>query len=338
MDNLIHTLTGIAISQAGLNRKTRFATLTLILASNAPDIDVLTALKGSLTYLRYHRGITHSLLGIIALAFLIWGLMLWLGKRTRPKPGLPLDGRWLLLAALLGTGSHLLLDFTNAYGVRPFLPFSGRWYAWDIMPIIDPLLLALFLLGLGVPWLLRVVSEEVGARKPRWAPGAVFCLGAMIVLWGIRGFAHRRALSILDSHTYSGENPGRFSALPQTLSPFIWTGVVETENSIHVLHVNSLDANSEPEELSTFEKPQMSPPLRAALETRAGKIFLNFARFPWAQVDEDDQGYTVSISDLRFARGSPQSLGFTLKVKLDKSLSIRSEAFYFGSAPEPGRD
>ena len=46
MDNLTHTLTAIAISQTGLNRKTRFATLTLILASNAPDIDILAGLQG----------------------------------------------------------------------------------------------------------------------------------------------------------------------------------------------------------------------------------------------------------------------------------------------------
>ena len=107
----------------------------------------------------------------------------------------------------MGTGSHLLLDFTNAYGVRPFLPFSGRWYAWDIMFIFDPLLLVLFFWAWRVPWLLRLVSEEVGARKPRLVPGAVFCLGAMVALWGIRDFAHRRALSILDSRTYSGEVP-----------------------------------------------------------------------------------------------------------------------------------
>ena len=127
MDNLTHTLTAIAISQTGLNRKTRFATVTLILAANAPDIDIVAALKGSVAYLKYHRGITHSFVGTIALAILIWGLMCWLGKRVQPKPRLPLNPRWLLLAALLGTGSHLLLDFTNAYGVRPFLPFSGRW-------------------------------------------------------------------------------------------------------------------------------------------------------------------------------------------------------------------
>ncbi len=331
MDNLTHTLTAIAISQTGLNRKTRFATLTLILAANAPDIDLLWGLKNGVTYLKYHRGITHSFVGITAIAIILWGLMYWVGKKFRPKPGLPLNTRWLLLAAFLGTGSHLLLDFTNAYGVRPFLPFRGRWYAWDIMPIIDPLLLAILIVGLAVPWLLRLISEEVGAPKRRWSPGAVFCLAAMVALWGIREFAHRRALSILDSHIYSGENPERFSALPVAVNPFTWTGVVETESSFHVARVDALDANDLPEEMGTFQKPAMTPALAAAMNTRAGEIFLDFARFPWAQVDESEEGYEVSLRDLRFYQDASQARGFTLEVDLDKNLQTRSENFYFAA-------
>jgi inner membrane protein len=329
MDNLTHTLTAIAISQTGLNRKTRFATVTLILAANAPDLDLVAGLKGSIAYLKYHRGITHSFTGIIVLAVLIWGLMWWLGKRVKPKPGLPLNPRWLLLAALLGTGSHLLLDFTNAYGVRPYLPFSGRWYAWDIMFIVDPLLLGLLILGLAVPWLLRLVSEEVGAGKRPSATGAVFCLCAMVALWGVRDFAHRRALSILDSRSYSAEAPQRLSALPIIVNPFRWTGVVETATSFHVVSVNSLNANRPPEEIAAFDKPQPSPALAAAMKTRSAVIFLDFARFPLAEVNETDEGYTVSINDLRFFNPGNQSRGFTLEVELDKNLQKRSENFYF---------
>ena len=65
----------------------------------------------------------------------------------------------------------------------------------------------------------------------------------MVALWGVRDFAHRRALSILDSRTYSGEIPQRFSALPDGMNPFTWTGVVETETSFHVVSVNALDAD-----------------------------------------------------------------------------------------------
>jgi inner membrane protein len=262
---------------------------------------------------------------------------LWLGKKVKPKPGLPLNSSWLLLAAFLGTGSHLLLDFTNGYGVRPFLPFDGKWYAWDIMAILDPLLLALLILGLALPWLLRVVAEEVGARKSRWGLGALLCLGAMVMLWGIRDFAHRRALSILDSHTYAGEEPERFSALPAAVNPFVWMGVVETESSFHVVRINALDTNGLPEELGTFEKPQLSPPLQAAMKTRAGKIFLDFARFPWAQVDENEQGFRVSLQDLRFYHAAARFRGFTLEVEMDKGLVSRSEEFYFAAPRGPGR-
>jgi inner membrane protein len=331
MDNLTHTLTAVAISQTGLNGKTRFATVTLILAANAPDIDVLAGFKGSIAYLHYHRGIAHSFVGITALAIIIWGFMCWMGRRFPVKQGVPLNPRWLLLAAFLGTGSHLLLDFTNAYGVRPFLPFSGRWYAWDTMFILDPLLLALLILGLGVPWLLRLVSEEVGARRGRLFYGAVFCLGAMVALWGVRDFAHRRALSILDGRTYSGEVPLRFSALPVVANPFTWMGVVETESSFQVVSVNALDANRLPEEMGTFAKPQPSPALTAALKTPSARVFLDFARYPWAEVDVSEEGYRVSLCDLRFYNESTQSRGFTLEVELDKNLQSRLEKFYFAA-------
>jgi inner membrane protein len=338
MDNLTHTLTAVAISQTGLNRKTRFATLTLILAANAPDADIAWGLKGGIYYLQYHRGISHSLLGAIYLAILISGLIYGIGRKVKPWKGPPLDGRWLLGAAFLGTGSHLLLDYTNAYGVRPFLPFSGRWYAWDIMAIIDPLLLGLLFLGLGVPWLLRLVSEEVGARKPRATYGAALCLCAMVALWGIRDFAHRRALAILDSHTYAGENPQRFSALPVAVNPFNWTAVVETATAFHALGVNALDTQGAPQEFARFEKPQPSPALDAAMQTRGGRVFLDFARFPWAEVDESAEGYRVSLRDLRFFHPSVPGRTFTLQVELDNRLALRSEAFYFVVPERSGRE
>ena len=338
MDNLTHTLTAIAISQTGLNRRTRFATWTLVLGANLPDIDAVAGFKDSLTYLKYHRGITHSFAGVIALAIILWGLMSWMGKRIPAKSGPPLNPRWLLLAALLGTGSHLLLDFTNSYGVRLFLPFSSRWYAWDIMFIFDPVLLLLLILGLGVPWLLRLISEEVGARKGGSTFGAAFCLAALVAVWGIRDFAHRRALSILDARTYSGESPQRFSALPVPANPFEWRGVVETEASFQVVDVDALDANASPEDLGRFDKPPSSPALSAALKTPGAKVFLNFARFPWAHVDEREEGYQVSVQDLRFYRPSTQSRGFTLEVELDKNLVSRDQRFYFNAPPGGGRE
>ena len=41
--------------------------------------------------------------------------------------------RWGLLYGfvLIALLSHLLLDWTNNYGLRPFFPFNPHWYALD---------------------------------------------------------------------------------------------------------------------------------------------------------------------------------------------------------------
>lgn len=334
MDNLTHTLTAVALSHAGLNRKTRFATFTLIAAANLPDLDIISRFWGSATYLKYHRGYTHSLLGVSLLAILLgWGIYL-LGRKPKPKPGPPPSLPWLLALACIGTASHLLLDFTNSYGVRPFLPYSARWYAWDIMFVFDPLLLVLLCLGLGLPTLLRLVSEEVGARKSRPAWGAVFALCALVFLWGLRDLAHRRVLAFLESHTYSDQAPLRVGAFPSPANPFGWTGVVETDTAYDVLPANALDDDLDLHSGQQFRKPDASVALDAALKTRTGVIFMDFARFPWAHTEENNGGFSVEIRDLRFYTNYG-GRGFVAEIEMDKSLRVGSESFSF-NAPVRG--
>jgi inner membrane protein len=363
MDNLTHTLTGIALSQAGLNRKTRFSTLALVLGSNAPDVDIVTRFRGSITYLEYHRGITHSLLGGSGLAVVLAILIYFIGPLTRAKPSAPaLNARWLFLVCYVAVLGHVLLDFTNAYGVRLFLPFSGRWFARDIMPIIDPTLLLLLAAGLCLPLLFRLISEEVGARKTGYRRGAVFALVAMALLWGLRDVSHRRVLALLESNNYSDEPPVRVEAFP-TLNPFSWTGVVETDSAYHVLPASALAPDVAAEYAAVFHKPQPSPALEAAFQTHVGRVFSNFARFPWAQVEvisaaesssgQGDQegnaargpegtmglnggsqaavdGYEVRIHDLRFG---VESGAFQARIELDQNLRVRSETFSFMGRP-----
>ncbi len=326
MDNLTHTLTGIALSQAGLNRKTRFATLALILGSNAPDVDVLAGARGSVNYLEYHRGITHSFVGVTALALILAVGIYFAGRKIKPKPsGPPLDIRWLLVVCWIATVGHLLLDFTNQYGVRPFLPFIGRWHAWDIMPIFDPILWLIFALGLGLPFLLRMVSEEVGAGRPGYRRGAVLALAGMVLLWGLRDFNHRRVLTELASNNYGQEPALRLGAFP-TLNPFDWSCVVETDTAYYMLPASALNSDVDAAHAEPFHKPEPSPALDAAMRSHVGRLFMNFARFPWAEVEEDQDEYEVRIRDLRFDR-------FEATVDLDRNLAVHDQNFSFTGEP-----
>jgi inner membrane protein len=330
VDNLTHTLTALAISHAGLSRKTRFATLTVIAGANLPDLDVVTWAEGTATYLRYHRGITHSFLGILLIGLAAGLIVYAVGRRANPgNKGIPLSAGWLLACGLIGSASHLLLDFTNAYGVRPFLPFSGRWYAWDIMFIVDPVAMCLLAAGLGVPALLRLISEEVGAGKPAYRAGAIFSLTALALLWGMRDVAHRRAVALLDSIQFRQENPRRIGVFPSPVNPMSWIGVAETDSAFYVIAVSVLEDRLHPGDAEVFHKPEPSPSLDAATKSVTGTTFLDFSRFPWGQVQDTDDGYAVTFRDLRFAMPRAQRPGFVMTVKLDKELRVRSESFAF---------
>ncbi len=80
------------------------------------------------------------------------------GGCAAEKPKTPtLPPRWglLFLFAYLAGLSHILLDFTNNYGVRPFWPFFEKWYSWDIVFIVEPIILLLMIAGLSLPVAVR---------------------------------------------------------------------------------------------------------------------------------------------------------------------------------------
>ncbi|HTV56020.1 MAG TPA: metal-dependent hydrolase [Terriglobia bacterium] len=334
MDNVTHTLVGIAIGQAGLKRKTRFAMWALIIGSNLPDIDVVSAIGGKLSYLKYHRGITHSLLGLTALAAILTALIYAFGRRASPNRNRPaLSPKWLFVICWIATGCHVLMDYTNQYGVRPFLPFSGRWVALDIMPIVGPYVLLLLFLGLGIPAVLRLVSQELGVRKRDSSrairAGALFSLCGILGVWGLREVAHQRAVGLLSSNDYGQETPIRVGAFPSAISPFDWTGVVETGSSYYLLDLSALAAGIDADQAELLHKPGSSAALAAAQKSRGAKIFLNFARFPWATVFATEDGFDVYFRDLRFASPNSSMWGFVLEVQLNKALQIRHQSFSF---------
>src|SRR6202167_4351755 len=119
MDNLTHSLTGLMLSHAGLNRFYPRATLVLIVSANIPDIDVVAIARGPLYYFEHHRGITHSIAALLVMSLLSALIACALGPTMRG---------WLVAWGLAGIGvaSHLLLDWTNIYGIRLFLPFSSH--------------------------------------------------------------------------------------------------------------------------------------------------------------------------------------------------------------------
>jgi inner membrane protein len=155
MENLTHSLVGLTAAKAGLERLSPGATALCVVAANAPDSDILALAFGDRwTYLQNHRGITHSIAGVVALAIilpLIFYAVDWLWSRSRKQPPrVKLKG--LLIASFIVSATHPLLDWTNNYGIRFLLPWNAKWFYGDLVFIADPYLWlilggALFLLS-----------------------------------------------------------------------------------------------------------------------------------------------------------------------------------------------
>src|SRR5918912_581758 len=114
MDNLAHTFVGLAAAKAGLERVSPYATTVCVLAANAPDVDIVAASRGRWFYLENHRGITHSIVGTLA----FYAAEKLSAHLRRATPRIRLRG--LIVASLLASATHPVMDWTNNYGVRPF--------------------------------------------------------------------------------------------------------------------------------------------------------------------------------------------------------------------------
>lgn len=361
MENLAHTLLGLSLAKAGLERATPLATTALVVASNLPDIDVLMRVGGDTSdYLEYHRGFTHSLVGLALLAAALTIILTWIDRRFRMRrdhrrrPMRPLRLFWL---AYLGGLGHTFMDFTNNYGVRPLLPFSPRWTYGDIAFVVDPwiwLILgstvvwltttssgrALFWLVIGIILALMMtlaLQEPTNGLPPLptvarigWFVGLGVVVCGALLRWGRQGerlaryslmvlaiyyggmwMAHQSALKHANNPP-PPESVYRMAAWPTPANPLLWQAAAANDEAAFTRAVPLTARDGDWLKQSALD-PKFTESLR---HSRDGNVFLNFARFYSANVDEDNDGYVVTLRDLRFA--------LQLRAVLDHDLNVVS--------------
>jgi inner membrane protein len=138
----------------------RLIVVSLVVGSNLPDADLLyTSLGGGpLSYVLQHRGYTHTLVGALASAALLWlACAAWL--RYRHLRATAREQAWIAAAAVTGVLLHLAMDYTNSYGVHPFWPFYNGWVYGDSVFILEPLL---WLAAAPLVFVLESVPARVG--------------------------------------------------------------------------------------------------------------------------------------------------------------------------------
>src|SRR5436190_2401777 len=191
MDNLTHSLVGLTSAKAGLDRLSPYATTVCLISANIADADFVSLFFGDRwTLVQDHRGLTHSIIGTVVIGLSVPLLVFVIerlarrGRAQRPRIRLP----GLVTASLIAAATHPLMDWTNNYGVRPLLPWSGRWFYGDLVFIADPYIW--LVLG-GIAFLL---TSDTWAKIGGWAVlGA--CVTAIMFLAAMRRDADGAAVA-----------------------------------------------------------------------------------------------------------------------------------------------
>src|SRR6266702_4688346 len=142
MEPITHFLTGACLARAGFNRKAAYATLAMMLAAEAPDLDTFWVTGGPIAAFQHHRGITHTFVGLpfegLVVLGIVWAVHRWRLRRASSRVSLnqqrPITSALIRLSnmnsfVLIALLSHIMLDWTNNYENRPFFPFNPRRYA-----------------------------------------------------------------------------------------------------------------------------------------------------------------------------------------------------------------
>ena len=329
MDPVTHGLASLALQRGFFPRASWRAVLAIVVAGSIADLDCFSANFGPSAYLHWHRTATHSIAFAIAVALVAFLFSQFIPARKRMSWA---GFSWIATAALL----HLLMDLLQADTVQPLWPFSTRRFSLDILPPVDPWLLVILAAAILFPELIRLVSDEIGARtkRPRGRNGAIAGLVLVLVYSGVRALFHANAAASLEARTITGEMPRRFAAFPDSASPFLWHCVVETESALHILTLRSMGGEvSYATGITTLRKPEPSLFLIAAQSSPAAIEFLKAARFPKAVLQKETEGYSVEIQDLKDLAMQTRNRAILADVNLDRSATVLSSELQWQKAP-----
>jgi inner membrane protein len=332
MDPLTHVITGVAISQIAPAPSRAWAAAAGLFFAVLPDLDYLLTFNNRLSYLKHHRGFTHSLPALFLFVFLVAGTGRLLGGPRWFRP--------LLIIGFMVLASHLFLDWTTSYGTQLLNPFTRAKFSLDWVFIIDPYLTALLAVG--------AVAALISTGWGRTVGAACLVLAGTYILEC--GFFHHRALNLARQvFPPTSSDKVTVAALPQPFSLRRWLLVAAGPGEVRQAFVELPfwpmggkvpSPTVIPVRLSSrtpFQVPPavyrpparlevylwqaaplpaipLNPEMRRLLDT-----YLEFSRFPILVAnDHIPGGVMLTWLDLRFSVPG-RTIPFVLQVNLDQS-------------------
>ena len=300
MDNITHTMAGAVLARAGLDRRGTLplATATLMLAANAPDIDIFVMFLGSYAGLAFRRGWTHGPIAMVVLPLVLTGLVVAWDRfvRRRGERGAsrtPVDAGATLLVAVIGVVSHPILDWLNTYGIRLLMPFSREWFYGDAVFIIDPWL-----------WLLLGSALVRWRRTRRRVQVFAAIAGAYVVaMIGASMIAEPMARRAAETAGITGIEEVMYQPAPA--QPYRAGLIVATREAYTFGSFNWLARDDR----VTFKGDPIprgdwtAREVLRAMEDSRVRDYLVWSRFPFVRTEQTSDGTAVFFGDARFTDG-----------------------------------
>ncbi len=272
MDPLTHCLVGGMAAKSVGTSKRRFWVMFLL--GGAPDLDIIFNQLPGWAWAIQHRGITHSLVGVVLqTVFYAWLLRRW-------DAG-PMKERMAMYA--LPLFAHVLCDYLTAFGVPWFAPFSFHEYSADLMTGL--MVVPMFIMGVGLILAHRKDLAGWHGTRQIWAGWALYLFMA------ISGKAYAAKLAAAQGAI----------ALPSTASPFQWS----------VVYPDSASQSYQRFDVDLFHGRRMSRapvpmpgkefPIQASLVSPEVREFLQGNRWPVARAVAVSNGWNVEWGNLLFS-------------------------------------
>lgn len=303
MDTGSHLLLGVTL--AGLAHVTPVVAqdpalahalmIATVVGSHAPDFDTVARLRGISFYIRFHRGITHSIPALFLWPIAISLPLAWAFGLIEHLGVLYL---WTMLAVVF----HVFLDMLNAYGVQCARPINRRWVHLDVLAIFEPFLFAVHAVA-AVWWL------AFGGEAQILFPAAY---GITLLYIAVRAWQHMRLIRRV---TTALDTSGVCHVIP-SFHPFHWRFVVETEQFFYTGKIEYSHVMLE----DLYPKQLSDAIIQATVGVDGVRAFLGFAQRIHVTWKEIQDGYEVTWSDVRF--WYDRKLPFGVDVRLDRDLNV----------------
>lgn len=266
-----------------------------LLGSQAPDFDTVLKLKDNATYIRHHRGITHSIPATLLWPILISGVL----KFFIPEASLLHLWLWTFLAVFL----HVFVDIFNAYGTQALRPYNNKWIALGIINIFDPVIFSSHIVGFTI-WHMN------------GHPGKTFLViyGFLIIYYLWRIYSHHQVVNKVKE------------AIPTAtdiiVSPTIrWSQyhlAIKSPTKLYVGEAKSKEITI----IDTFNNVPVpeNDIFMAAKKDANISAFLHFSPIYRWEIERLQSGYEVRFIDLRYL--SNGHYPFVAVVQLKEDLSI----------------